>query len=748
MSIFKSYFKIAWRNLRRHQLYSFINISGLSIALAAFWMIALYVANELSYDNYHLNADRIFRVAQHANWDGGNLNLACTPAPFAPALKSSYPEIRETVRIESAGEEIITYDNRQLKVNDIFFTENTVFKIFSYQFIYGDANTALSFPNAMVVTKTLAEKIFGHAALALNKTVYFNNKGTLITGVINDIPVNSHFYFSGLRSLQGNFADGWERSYLYTYLLLKEDINPKKLETTYSLFLNQHLKGLVDNVSFQVELQPIQSIHLHSNLDYEIGSTGNILHVYIFSLVALLILVIASINYINLSTARSSRRIKEIGIRKVSGSGRSALSCMFLTESVLLLFIAAIVAMLILYSTLPWFQTVTGTAFRNITFQKSLVIFQFVVTIILIAGSFIVYQQMQYVMKKDLGFNKSQVLSFHLENVLMRQKMNALKDKLMQNHLIENIASASNPIGSNNIGGRDYNIEVNGKIEPKTRMAKQLMIDENFISTLEIKLIRGRNFLKDMPTDKDQALIVNEAFAKDAGWKEPIGKKVQCGTDSLGKPLIYIITGVVRDFNIYSLQHTIEPLIMQLPKALNDRDIMYVRIGNKQIPKTINFIEATYRDFDRMHPLDYQFIDQRFASQYKAEQKQENVLLVLTILAISISCFGLFGLVTSIADDRVKEIGIRKILGASIGSIVTLLSVDFLKLILIALIIAIPIAWWAMSNWLQNFAYRVDIIWKIFALSGVCSLLIALLTVCLRAIKTAIVNPVKNLRSE
>ncbi|MEP7141466.1 MAG: ABC transporter permease [Ferruginibacter sp.] len=795
----KNYFIVAIRTFRRNKIFSGINILGLAIGLAAFWLIALYVGNELSYDNYHANANRIFRVAQHLTWEGGKLNLAPTPPPFAPALKADYPEIQETVRFDAEGGGIISYGNKQFQADDILFTDNTVFKVFSYHFLYGDAGTALSKPQSIVLTKTLAQKLFGDVDSAVNKTISFGSAySNLVTGVIDDVPVNSHFTFSALRSLPDGFTGNWDNSYLYTYILLKENADVKKLEPKLPQFFDKYLKATMGKGDYRMELQPLKSIHLHSNLDYEMSSNGNINYVYILSFIAVLILVIASINYINLSTARASLRIKEVGVRKVNGSGKGQLILMFLIESVLITFIAAFIAIVLVYFSLPGFQQLTGTSLTlwrfgivttslmlagfsllaglvsgiypalfisrfnpipalkgqtgnqsgNLLFRKSLVVFQFVITIGMITGSMIIYQQLHYVLKKDLGFNKDQVITFHLSNQETRKKIPALKNLLLQNPLIEMVATAGNPIGNNNIGARDYKIEAGGSIDPKPRLAKQFTIDEDFVPTLQIGLVKGRNFLVDMKTDKDKVLLVNETLVKDAGWKSPIGKKIEFGKDSTGNPVSFTIAGVVKDFNIYSLQHKIEPLILQLPGEVNDKDNLYVRLSKKNIPAAIKFVEETYKKFDQGGTIDYHFLDQNFAQQYKAEQKQGTILLVFTIFAIFIACLGLFGLITFMAEQRIKEIGIRKVLGASVAGIVALLSKDFLKLVLIALLIAIPIAWYEMNKWLENFAYRINLSGWVFITAGVIALLIAFITISYQAIKAAIANPVKSLRTE
>lgn len=794
----KNYFIVAFRNLQRNKLFSIINIGGLAIGLAAFWMITLYVANEMSYDKFHAKSGRIYRVVQHASWNGGSFHLAVTPAPMAAALKNDYPEIEATVRLDAEGGGTIFYGDQRIEVGDIFFADSASFNVFSYHFLAGDAKTALSKPQSIVLTKTLAQKLFSDAATALNKTINFgNNNPALVTGIIDDVPMNAHFRFSALRSMPEDIGKNWSNSYLYTYLLLKENADVAVLNKKLAPFFKKYLEPSLGEANYHMELQPLPSIHLHSNLDYEIAPNGNISYITIFSLVAALILIIASINYMNLSTARASLRVKEIGVRKVSGSGRGQLVLMFLAESVLITFLASALAIGILQLCLPWFrqfsgkeiamdsfsgwQTAlfiiafsllagclsglypalflsgfklipslkgqTGTHTGNRRFRQSLVVFQFVITIAMMAGSFIIWQQLQFVLKKDLGFNKDQVISFHLGRT-MRNQIPAIKQQLLQNPLIESVATASNPIGNNNIGGRDYKAVTNGVTSNKSSIAKQLVIDEDFIPALQIKMASGRNFMADMPTDKSQVVIVNETLAKQAGWSDPAGKKIQLGTDSLGKPALFSVAGIVKDFNIYSLQHKIEPLVMQLPAEVNDKDNMYVRLSKSNIKTALAYTESIFKKYDTGNPFVFSFLDQNFAKQYEAEKMQGRLLLVFTVLAICIACLGLFGLVTFTAEQKRKEIGVRKVLGSSVSGIVLLLAKDLLKLVVIAILIATPIAWLAMGKWLQDFAYRTSIGWWIFALSGIIALTIAFITVSVQAIKAAMANPVKSLRTE
>jgi putative ABC transport system permease protein len=799
----KNYFLVAWRNLVRNKTFSVINIGGLAIGLAACWLIMLYVSNELSYDRYHNNANRIYRIAQHADWSGGGFNLAVTSPPFAPAFKTSFPEVKEAVRLDMEGGGTITYGEKHIKAEDILFADSSFFRVFSYKFLYGDEKS-LDQPQSIVITKTLAQNLFGNASTATGKTILFgNNSPNLVTGVIEDVPANSHFSFSAIRRMYKTDDTQWGQSYLYTYLLLNKGTDIKKLNAKLVAFSDKNLKPIMESMvgkaNYNLELQPLTSIHLRSNLEYEMSPNGNMRYIIVFSLVAALILIIASINYMNLSTARSSLRVKEIGVRKVNGSSRSQLVSMFLSESVLITFIASMIALLLVKLAMPWFihftgketgivqpgpwQTIglfaafalitgflsgiypafflsgfklipslkgqTGKHSGNLRFRQSLVVFQFVITITMIAGSFIIYQQLNYVSKKDLGFNKEQVLTYHLNNEDSRNKIELIKAELLKNPLIESVAAVGNPIGNNNLNINDYRAEEpDGKMGTKDRMSNVLLADEDFVNTMQVKMAAGRNFSKDMSTDKDNVLLINETFAKKEGWAQPIGKKIQRGNDSLGNPRIYQVAGVIKDFNVYSLQHKIEPLIVKLPLSNGDKDNIYVRISNKNMTAGLQHVESVFRKFDPVNPFDYSFLDENFARQYKSEKMQGNLLMTFTVLAILVACLGLFGLVTFTAEQRRKEIGIRKVLGSSVSGIVLLLAKDLVKLVIIAIIIATPIAWITMNKWLEDFAYRINIGWWIFGIAGMIGLLIAFITVSVKATKAAMANPVKSLRTE
>ncbi len=796
--MFGNYIRIAWRNLIRNKMYASITIGGIAIGMAAFWLISLYVADEFSYDRYHEKANRIFRVAQHTRWDGGNISQASTSAPFAGALQKEYAEIEEATRIVMEGDGIINYNEKALQVGDIFFADSNIFKVFTFPMLYGDPKTALQVPDAIVLTESLATKIFGNAEEALNKTIHFeNNFPNLVTGVIKDIPENSHLRFSALRSMPG-YTGGWQNFNVLTYLLLKEGAYHRQLEKKLPQFAAKTIMAIMRVNEYRMELQPLTSIHLNSNLQVEVSANSSMGRIYIFMAIAALVLIIAVINYMNLATARASVRIREVGVRKVIGSGRRHLIAMFITEALVMTCMAAIAAWFIVTALLPFFNSLSGknlTVWRfgtsitlaavavfmlvtgfisgsypafflsrfktipalkgqmgnvatSILFRKSLVVFQFVVTVVMIAGSFIIYRQLQYTRQKDLGFNKDQVLTFHIHDRQVRKQTAAIKTQLLQNPLIQGVAVAGNPIGNNDLGAHGFHFEKNdGSLSTSSKMSQELLVDADYIPTMDMKMLAGRNFSTAGQADKYTAAIVNETLAKELGWTNPIGKRLQFkfGQGEIGERTVI---GVVKDFHTYSLQHKVEAMVLMMPPVTSMEDNLYVKINTAKTAEALAFIEKTYTQFDKSNPVEFHFLDQNFARQYEAEAKQEKLSLTFTILAIFIACLGLFGLAAFTAQQRVKEIGIRKVLGATVTSIAVMLSKDFVKLVLIAICIATPIAWYAMNKWLEGFAYRVSVEAWVFVLAAVVAMAIAIITVSIQAIKAAMANPVKSLKTE
>ncbi|MCF2488346.1 ABC transporter permease [Dyadobacter sp. CY347] len=797
--MFLNYFKIAFRNFRNQRLFSSLNIFGLAIGMAAVWLMVLYVADELSFDRFHEKANRIYRVTHEEEWPTGSFKLAPTSAPYAAAMQNEYPEIEKTVRISTEGGGTITFAEKKIEAGSIFFTDPSIFEVFTYPMLYGDPKTALQGSQKIVLTKTLAEKLFSKASDAVGKTVLFsNNFPNTVTGVIADLPANSHMNFEALRSLPDNYTSGWQQSDLYTYILLKNGVDAAKFEQKLPGFFEKYLKKEMGNMQYKMTLQPLTSIHLHSDLEFEIGANGNINTIYIFSVVAALILIIACINYINLYTARSMKRVREVGVRKAVGSKRSQLVAQFLTESFLMTILAGIIGVLLVKIALPFFNELSnksltisyhngwstmlaalafvviiglvsgvypalmlsgfrpvialkgqlGSQIGGAQFRKSLVVFQFAVTVIMIACSGIVYRQLYYVNHKDLGFNKDQVLTFHIDKFEPRNQINAIKQKLNQSPLIESVSAASNPLGNNNLGSGGLFIETeSGEMPSSTQVVKRFSADGDFVKTLEIKLSQGRSFQNDSPADLTDALLVNEAMVKKQGWNDPVGKRIRYFIDEKGTTREAKVIGVVADFHIYSLQHKIEPLVIQLP-APSDKDNVYVRIQRGKTQEALAYIGNAYKPFDPEAKLDFHFIDENFSRQYQAEQKQGSVLLSFAILAVIIACLGLFGLAAFAAEARTKEIGVRKVLGASVQNVVMLLSGDFLKLVVIAIVISIPVAVYAMKEWLKNFEYQTGLSWWVFASAGFIALVIALATVSFQALRAALVNPVESLKSE
>jgi putative ABC transport system permease protein len=795
----KNYFKTALRNLFRNKTYAVINISGIAIGLTAFWLITLYIADDLSYDRYHKNADHIVRVSQHAKWDGGELHIAATSAPFASELKTAYPEIQAATRIMPEGGGVISYKNKTIKADDIFFSDSNVFDVFTYPFLYGDAKTALSKPESIVLSKSLAQKLFGDPENALNQSIFFeNNFPNLVTGIIEDVPENSHLRFSALRSLPANYSGNWQNFNLLTYLLLTKGTGYKKLESKLPLFANHTIKKEMGVDDYRMELQLLTSIHLHSNLQGEISANSSMSRIYIFMLIAALILIIAVINYMNLSTARSSIRVKEVGMRKVLGSGRRHLIYLFIIEALVMTLFAALIAFFLVSLLLPFFNGLAnknlniwrfgtyytlaalvsfalitgiisgsypafflsrfktipalkgqlGNLSNNILFRKTLVVFQFVVTVVMIIGSLVIYRQMKFTSNTDLGFNKDQVLTFHIHDRNVRSQVNAIKGQLLQNPLIQNVAAAGNPIGNNDLGSRGFTFEkTDGSFLPTKKMAQELMIDADYVPALDIKLTKGRNFSGSTDADKYTAALVNETLVKELGWKNAIGKRVRFdfGEGETGERTV---VGVVKDFHTYSLQHKMEPMVLMMPPAPSMEDNLYVKINTAKTTEALGFIEKVYQQFDKSNPIEFHFLDQNFAQQYATEQKQEQLSLIFTVLAVLIACLGLFGLAAFTAQQRIKEIGVRKVLGASVASITIMLGKDFIKLVCLSILIAAPIAWFAMNKWLEDFAYRINIGWAVFVIADFVAMFIALFTVSFHAIKAAIANPVKSLRTE
>ncbi|OJY92131.1 MAG: cell division protein FtsX [Sphingobacteriales bacterium 40-81] len=803
--MFRNYLKTAWRNIRKNKLFSFINILGLAIGIATFFVIMLYVQDEMSYDRFNKKADRIARIIFQANVNGGKINESVVMAPVAKTLKNDFPEVEDAVRIVNLGMPKVEYDSKVFKSDRLAMVDPNIFSVFTLPMIKGDATTALLQPHTIVLTKTTAEKYFGTDD-ALGKMLSVNGDSALykVTGVMADIPVNSHFYFEMLASMAGYpdaTSDSWMYGGFHTYLLLKPGADIKKMESRLPAMVEKYMGPQIQSqMGLSLEqfrtkgnqlgfiLQPLTAIHLNSNTSNEFEPGGNISYVYIFSGVAIFMLLVACINFINLSTAGASRRAKEVGVRKVAGSGRFDLIKQFLSESVLITLFALTVAFLLVKISLPAFNHIAGkelsftikpglafialglivgliagiypafylssfkpilvlkgkAATGNKTFglRSGLVVFQFFISVALIIGTIVVYQQMKFIQNKDLGYDKEQLLTIP-NSYLLGNKEQVFKRQLLQDPRVTGATvSFYKPAGPSYYNNALAYPQGNDRLIVN---AVDYHIDDQYIPVMGMHMVSGRNFSKDYATDSS-AIILNETAAIALGWnaETAINKTVIRQNSQRGNNFAYHVVGVVKNFNFKSLHESISPLFM----TLYPEGGLIFKINTTDVTGLLATMKTTWDSYKTGEPFEYSFMDDLYNKTYAAEQKTGTVLNIFSLLTIFIACLGLFGLVTYTAEQRTKEIGIRKVLGASVSQVMQMLSKEFLKLVLIASLIAFPVAWWGMNKWLQSFAYRIDISWWVFILAGAAALLIALLTVGFQAVKAAVANPVKSLRAE
>jgi putative ABC transport system permease protein len=801
----KNYLKITLRNIVKYKGYSIINILGLAIGMAACLLILIYVHDELSYDNFLKDANRIFRVVLDIQSQAGQIEYATTPSSLAQALKNDYPQVEQVARLMNNPELMIRFEDKNFNENRIYHTDPEIFEVFNIQFLQGDAKSCMNRPRAVVITEAIAQKYFGDKN-PLDKLLDLGYAKFEVTGIVKDVPHNSHLKFDFLLSLKP-FDDenwmmtGWENfdgqtNLTYTYIKLKPGTDVKIFENQIK-HLSEKYAGGVQLKELGAEqsyfLQPICSIHLHSNRHNEIEAPGSAIDVVIFSAVAFLILLIACLNFINLTTARSATRAKEVGMRKVLGAFRSKLIKQFLGESLVLTFISLLIALVIIELALPWFNALVNKELnfeplsnvKNILYliavmlgvgliagsypafflasfrpakilrggsangmqghsmRKVLVIFQFVASIILIVGTLIIYQQLRFMKKSDLGFDKDQllVLPVPVGSLFDKNSEEFISSEFTKHHSIISATTTSFIPGmtKNLFKG---NLKQSGEGDAKSCDMNIMMVDYDFINTYKIELAAGRSFEKNRSTDSESACLINEAAAKSFGWtsaEEAIGKRIE---DFQEREII----GVIKNFHFQSLQHIIEPMVLMI----NPDFFVYLtlRIDTQNLSETMVFAEQKWSELFPNDPFTYHFFDDIFEVQYRADEKFGTIILIFAELAIFIACLGLFGLTLFTTERRTREIGIRKVLGSSLSGMIFLLSKELIKWVIIANIIALPIGWYVMNRWLQNFAYRIDIGWWIFILAGMLALVIALITVSFQSIKAALANPVKSLRYE
>jgi len=788
----RNYFKIAFRNIIRHKAFATINIAGLAIGMTCSIFILLWVQNELSYDRFHKNANEIYRITANA----GDFNAAVNCAGMPPELKIKIPAIKNYVRLSHPSTNVFETGTRKFEEKNVFYADSTFLQVFSFSLVKGNPETALMRPDAVLITENMAKKYFG-GENPLGKTLKKNNgENITITGVVANIPSNSHLQFDFILPIsaiaQSNNdlrTNTWDNFNFYGYIQLDKNFKTTKaaiegLNKQINKIYKEHINEATLKVDFH--LQALTAIHLHSNYQVDLAGHGNVQYVNIFFVVALFILAVACINFMNLATARSARRAKEVGLRKVVGAGRKQLIGQFLGESLLISFLALLLAVGLVWLLLPVFNDLAGkdlaihllngklmltlfgialltglisgsypalflSGFRpvqvlkgnmkkmggNLIFRNGLVVVQFVVSIVLLAGTTIVYRQLTYIKNMNLGFDKSNLLYLPMTGE-MWSKQEAFKNELKKNQLTANY-SITNDLPTNLTSGT-VNVKWEGKDPNSQVVFPTLFVDENFMNVFEMKMLNGRSFSTEFKADSNN-IILNETAVKIMGMKP---------ADAVGKPLSLwdnkgTIIGVVKDFNYKPVQNPIEPLIIGLNKW---GGTAVVRTKPGQTEATIKALEKISADLNPAYPFSYGFLDQDLANLYQGEHRMGKLFNLFAILAIFISCMGLYGLSAFMAEQRTKEIGVRKVLGASVFKMVYLLSTGFTKLILIAVVIAVPVAWFAINSWLKGFAYRVSADWVVFVTASLAALTIALITVSYESVKAAIANPVKSLRTE
>ncbi|MES2110882.1 MAG: ABC transporter permease [Bacteroidota bacterium] len=803
----KNFIITALRNLRRNKIFSFINVFGLAVGLTCCMLISAYLYKELTYDTYPVNADQIYRVELHSNSGDATADFPNVDIAVGPGIKNAFPEVTDVTRIENRGPVFVKYNETKFKEDKIIDADPNLFSMFSIPMVDGDNKTALTEPNSVVLTKDFERKYFGGAS-SINKIITVDGKPLKVTGIIDRIPENSHFHADAIVSSSTYISPTrkmtWSNIGYYTYISIRPNTDIKKLEAGFKGLVAEHVVPEIKNDmgvslaeaqksvnSFVFFLEPLRDIHLRSATKFELEANGDIHYIYIFGALAFFILLLACINFTNLSTASSTKRSKEIGIRKVLGSEKNKLVTQFLTESVILTAIAMLFALGFIYLLLPYFNNLAG---KNITIgfffgpaallvevalilfvgivagiypafflssfkilavlkgsgtvpsagkgrlRSSLIVLQFSISTALIIATFVVYQQLHFMQDKKLGYNKDQVLVINDANTLGNNVF-AFRQQLLTDSRVVNATVSDNIPGYNRMGGTVVyadGIPAGGKQLPINIYS----VESSYIPTMGMQLAKGRNFYPEGSADS-VSIILNEAAVRDLGFRDvdPIGKTI-----IRSGQIHYTVVGVVKDFNYTSAKRKIAPLMM-LPLN-NSHGSVIVRVKTADVHKLVDDIGSKWASFHSEAPFNYSFLDQQFASLYANEQRTSHIFTSFAVIAVIIASLGLFGLAAFMIRQRVKEIGIRKVLGASPTGITLMLSKEFLRLILIATLVAFPVTWFAMSKWLQDFAYRIDIQWWVFVLAGAIALLVAVITISFQSVKASLANPVKSLRSE
>ncbi|MBD1365996.1 ABC transporter permease [Mucilaginibacter sp. ZT4R22] len=808
--MFRNYIKTAFRSLLKNKGFTAINILGLALGLGACLLIVFYVVDELSYDLYNTKSERIYRVNADLKLGENRKDYAVVMPPLAKTLVAEYPYVEDAVRIKNAYTMHVKKGEVNMVENKVAFADPSLFNVFTLPMISGDSKTALAEPNSVVVTESTAKKYFDKTDVVGKMMILNDNQNFKITGVIKDVPKNSHFnvdFFLSMATWGDSRSNAWLRNDYNTYVLLKDVKDAKKLGGSFDALLQKfsgdQMKSEIgmsyadfekSGSYFRLNLTPLTDIHLKSNRTGELSANGTTQYVYIFSAIAIFILLIACVNFMNLSTARSSNRAREVGVRKVLGSPRKYLIAQFLSESIMITFFATVIALFAAVALLPLFNQLAGkdiaitqatllwllpvsalivlvvgslagsypafflSAFQPIDVLKGklsagfkggglrsfLVVFQFGISVFLIIGTLIINNQLNYIQTTNLGFNRNQVLIIQNAYELNKSTKN-FKEELSQLPGVAGVTMTNFlPVSGNrgtSIYFKDATLDQKNSIFPQS-----WEVDADWIPTLDMKMAAGRNFDKGRLSDSG-AVIINEAAAKFLGYKNPLNQtlyKSLGGKTELSNTVKYEVIGVVKDFHFSSLHDKIEPVIIRLGE---NNGAVSLRVNTANLPALMSQIKTKWTSFSPVQ-MNFSFMDQDFDASYRSEQRVGTIFIIFTTLAIIIACLGLFGLAAYAAEQRTKEIGIRKVLGADVSAIVAMLSKDFVKLVVISIAVASPLAWYCMHLWLQDFAYRINIQWWVIAAAGLTAILIAVVTVSFQAIKAALANPVNSLKNE
>lgn len=797
----KNLLKISIRTILKDRTYSLLNVTGLTIGITCSMFLLMYILHELSYDRYHENAKNIYRVVSNIKETDNAFTWAVAQIPLADELRDNYPEVQNAVRFFGTGRTIYKNGEKQFYEEEFYLTDSTVFDMFTYKFIHGEPATALDNPFTLVLTETTAKKYFSDISEAVGQSIQ-NEAGEefKITGIIEDVPLNSHFIFDGLisRSTRRDFVGSWGNFGVFTYIQLPEGYDLSKMYTSFDKIIKERVNPIFEQFGIKIvyELQPILDIHLYSKIQDEAEEGGDITYIYIFASVAAFMLLIACINYMNLATARSVNRAKEVGVRKVMGSQRRQLIAQFIAESVVIALIAMVISLVLIYVLLPTFNSLANkslpfsyifqgpiilsllaivifvgivggsypafylsgfspinvlkgkltTKGGSAVFRKFLVAFQFMISIFMLISTLIVFDQLQFMRNKDLGFEKERVVRIGMNERALREKSQVLINQLKQMPEISSVGTASSSPGLG-IGKLLLKVEDNeGKLVD--RGVDLYAADYDFVSTLGMKVVTGRDFSREFPSDTTFGALVNESMVKRMSWENPIGKKFVFSDGNPDTPdNERTVVGVVKDYHQNSLYDPIEPLmILMAPR----NGFVFVRTEEGDVRKSLAAIESAWKEIFPTYTFEYDFLDADFNSQYQADEKRSQIFTAFSGLTIVIACLGLLGLAAFTTEQRTKEIGVRKVIGASVQNLVVLISREFFLLVGIGMIVAFPLAWFFTNDWLQNFAYRIELKgeWPTFILSALLAFIITLMTVGFHVVRAASANPVKSLRDE